>query len=66
LVEGDIEKVDGRPLVTNVRVTYHVKVPRGKRKEAERAIEVHEQGCPVAQSLKRGIAVSWHGEIAEV
>lgn len=57
--------MDGRPLITNVRVTYRVKVPKGKRVEAERAIEVHEQGCPVAQSLKRGIAVSWKGEITE-
>jgi organic hydroperoxide reductase OsmC/OhrA len=64
-VEGDIEKVDGRPLVTGVRVTYRVRVPRGKREAAARAIEVHEQGCPVAQSLKRGIAMSWHGEITE-
>jgi organic hydroperoxide reductase OsmC/OhrA len=64
-VEGDIEKIEGRPMVTNVRVTYHVKVPKGKREEAERAIEIHERGCPVAQSLKRGVAVSWNGEITE-
>ncbi len=52
-------------MVTRVRVKYHVKVPTGKRMEAERAMEVHERGCPVAQTLKRGIAVSWEGEITE-
>jgi uncharacterized OsmC-like protein len=64
-VEGDIEDIDGRPLVTRIRVTYHVKVPNGKREEAERAIEVHERGCPAAQSVKRGIAIEWKGEIVE-
>ncbi|MGH9845422.1 MAG: OsmC family protein [Blastocatellia bacterium] len=64
-VEGDIEKVDSKPVVTNVRVKYHVKVPKGKRTETERALEIHERGCPLAMSLKRGIAVSWEGEITE-
>ena len=64
-MEGDIENVDGRPLITRVRVTYHLTIPKGKRAEAERALAVHEQGCPVAQSLKRGIAVSWEGELVE-
>lgn len=64
-MEGDIENIDGKPLVTRIHVTYHVKVPRGKRGEAERAMEVHERGCPAAQSVKRGIAIEWKGEIVE-
>jgi len=64
-VEGFVENVDGTPLITRIRVRYHVKVPQGKRAEAERAIEVHEKGCPVAQSVQRGIQVEWEGKVEE-
>ena len=64
-VEGFVENVDGTPLITRIRVKYHVKVPQGKRADAERAIAVHEKGCPVAQSVQRGIRVEWEGEVEE-
>lgn len=64
-VEGIIENVDGNPLITKIKVHYKVKIPKGKREEAERAIEVHEKGCPASQSVQRGIAVEWDGEIEE-
>ncbi|MFQ5840379.1 MAG: OsmC family protein [Nitrospinota bacterium] len=64
-VEGIIENVDGNPLITKIKVHYRVKVPKGKREEAQRAIEVHEKGCPAAQSVKRGIAIEWDGEVEE-
>ena len=64
-VEGFVENVDGMPLITRIHVKYRVKVPKGKRAEAERAIEVHEKGCPVAQSVQRGIRVEWAGEVQE-
>ena len=64
-VEGVIENVDGKPLITKIRVHYKVKVPKGKRDEAQRAIDVHEKGCPASQSVQRGIAIEWDGEIEE-
>jgi uncharacterized OsmC-like protein len=64
-VEGIIENVDGTPLVTRIKVHYKVKVPKGKREEALRAIQVHEQGCPASQSVKRGIAIEWDGQVEE-
>jgi organic hydroperoxide reductase OsmC/OhrA len=64
-VEGIIENVDGHPLITKIIVRYRVKVPKGKRADAERAIEVHEQGCPASQSVQRGIAVEWSGTVEE-
>lgn len=64
-VEGIIENVEGKPLVTRIQVHYRVKVPRGKREEALRAIEVHEKGCPASQSVRRGIAIQWDGEVQE-
>jgi uncharacterized OsmC-like protein len=64
-VEGIIENVDGKPIVTAIRVHYRVKVPKGKREEAVRAIDVHEKGCPASQSVKRGIAIEWDGQVEE-
>ena len=64
-VEGFFENVDGKPLITRIKVHYKVRVPPGKREEALRAIAVHEQGCPASQSVKRGIAIEWDGEVVE-
>ncbi len=64
-VDGLIEKVDGHLLVTKIVVRYHVKVPAGKREEAERAIGIHEKGCPASQSVQRGIAIEYSGTIEE-
>lgn len=64
-VEGTIENVDGHPLITKINVRYHVKVPQGKRADAERAIAVHEKGCPASQSVQRGIAIEYSGTVEE-
>ncbi len=64
-VEGDIENIEGTIVVTNIRVKYHVKIPKGKREAAERALNIHENKCPAAVSVKRGIQVSWSAEIEE-
>lgn len=63
--EGFIENVDGKPLITRIKVHYRVRVPRGKRDDAVRAIDVHEKGCPASQSVQRGIKIEWDGEIEE-
>jgi uncharacterized OsmC-like protein len=65
-VEGHIEKVEGKPLLTRVHLKYHVKVPKGKKAEAERTVETHERFCAVSQSLKRGITVDLEADIQEV
>ncbi|MFQ6110591.1 MAG: OsmC family protein [Nitrospinota bacterium] len=64
-VEGYIEKVDGQAVITRIRVKYHVNVPKGKKEEAERALEIHESKCAASQSVRRGIAIEWEGEIEE-
>jgi len=64
-VEGFIENVDGKPLITRIKVHYKVRVPRGKRDETLRAMEVHEKGCPASQSVQRGIRIEWDGEVEE-
>ena len=64
-VEADIEQEGRMILLTKVRLRYDLKVPAGKRAEAERAIAVHHNGCPVYQSFQRGIAVEWSADITE-
>ena len=64
-VEGFIENVDGKPFITRIKVHYKVRVPRGKREDTLRAIEVHEKGCPASQSVQRGIKIEWDGEVEE-
>ena len=65
-VEMEVERLDSKVIVmSKVRLNYHAKVPKGKRAEAERAVSVHAQGCPVYRSLQRGIAVEWTAQIEE-
>ncbi len=61
-VEGDIEDLDGVMTITKIRIHYRIKLPRDKKEEAERAIAVHERGCPAAMSVKGAIDVSWSQE----
>ena len=64
-VEGDIERIDGKTYITQIRVHYTVKIPKGKREEAARALDVHENKCTASQSVKRGIEISYTGDIIE-
>lgn len=50
-VEGDIENVSGVLKITNIRVKYHLKVPRGKSEDAKQAFSTYLVQCPAAQSV---------------
>ena len=66
-VEGDIEEGEHKVLLlTRVHITYKMKVPKGRREQAERALALHESRCPVSQSVQRGIRVEWNADITEV
>ena len=66
-VEGDIEAGEHRVLLlTQVHIKYCLKIPKGKREQAERALALHHSRCPVSQSVERGIRVDWSAEITEV
>lgn len=64
-VEGDVENIDGVIRVTRIRVKYHLRIPAGKRPQAERALATHEQKCPAAMSVRGAIAVELSSEIEE-
>ncbi|MEE9255942.1 MAG: OsmC family protein [bacterium] len=64
-VEGIIEDVDGMALITTIKVHYKARIPKGTREEAERALNVHDLGCPASQSVQRGIKVELSAEFEE-
>ncbi|MDA1000752.1 MAG: hypothetical protein O2807_09615 [bacterium] len=64
-VEGFIEDVDGMALITKIKVHYKARIPKGKRPEAERALGVHDLGCPASQSVQRGIKIEYSAEFVE-
>ncbi len=50
-VEGDIENVNKVLKITQIRATYHLKVPEGKAEEARQAFSSYLSLCPAAQSV---------------
>jgi organic hydroperoxide reductase OsmC/OhrA len=65
-VKGDIENVNNVLKITRIRVTYHLKVPRGKVKEARDAMSSYLAICPGAQSVIGCIDIQDHAEIEEL
>ena len=64
-VEGYIENIENKPLITRVYVKYKLTVPKGRKGEAERIVQSHEKNCAVSQSLRRGITVEVAADIIE-
>ncbi len=56
-VEGDIEKVNDIPKITQIRVTYHLTVPETKAPDAREAFSTYLTRCPAAQSVIGCIAI---------
>lgn len=50
-VEGDIENINDILKITNIRVNYHLEVPKGKSEEAKEAFSSYLVRCPAAQTL---------------
>ena len=63
--EGKIEEVDGKMILTGIKLRYHLKIPKDKRATVERALEHHEGLCAASESVRRGITVEWESEIEE-
>lgn len=64
-MEGDIEDVDGVMRITEIRVRYHIRVPRGKTEAARRAVEKHPAKCPAAMSVKGCIRLEIEADYEE-
>ena len=65
-MEGRIEGDDNFFRIAAVKLTYKIKIPQGKRAEADRALAHHENYCPVHMSIKKGFAVTWTADVEEV
>ena len=63
--EGRIEDVDGKMILTGIKLHYRLKVPKERRASVERALEHHEGLCAASESVRRGITVEWDSEILE-
>lgn len=63
--EGLIEEVDGKMLLTHISVRYRLKVAKDKRPNVEKALQNHEDRCPVSASIRRGITIEAHADIVE-
>ena len=63
--EGRIEDVDGKMILTGIKLHYKLKVPKDKRATVERALEHHEGLCAASESVRRGITVEWDSQIVE-
>ncbi len=63
--EGRIEDVDGKMILTGIKLRYRLKVPSDKRATVERALEHHEGLCAASESVRRGITVEWESVIED-
>ncbi len=65
-VEG-INRVNDRiPMLEEIVVHYHLRVPAEHRETVDRALETHAAKCPTARSLEGAIDVRWTAEIEEL
>lgn len=64
-VEGDVEAVDRVLRISRIRVHYDIRIPKGSRQAAQRAIDTHEQKCPAATSVRGCIPIAISADITE-
>ena len=64
-VEGDVEAVDKVLRISRMRVHYTIRIPKGMREAAERAVATHEAKCPAASSVRGCIPIAITADIAE-
>ncbi len=65
-VEGFWEEADMVVKLSRIHVHYVLQIPRGQRQEAQRALEVHDRACPLSQSVRPAIPVTYDAEFVEL
>ena len=58
-VEGRIVGIGRTIRIKSIHVHYDLAVPAAAREAAERALQLHPEGCPAHQSVKGAIEVTW-------
>ena len=64
-VEGDVEAVDRVLKIARMRVRYQLRIPKGTREAAERALATHAEKCPAAMSVRGCIPIDIAADITE-
>jgi organic hydroperoxide reductase OsmC/OhrA len=64
-VEGDVEAVEKVLRIARMRVHYTIRIPRGMREAADRAVATHEAKCPAATSVRGCIPIAITADITE-
>ena len=64
-VEGDVEAVEKVLRIARIRVHYTIRIPRGMREAADRAVATHETKCPAAMSVRDCIPIAITADIIE-
>lgn len=65
-VEGDIVDEEGVMALRRIRIRYRIALPPGKREEAERALRFHERGCPLANTLRGAVDISFRADFRDL
>jgi len=58
-VDGRIVGTGKTIRIQSITVHYDLTIPAESRTAAERALQVHTEGCPAHQSVKDAIMVTW-------
>lgn len=61
-VEGDIVDEGGVMALRRIRIRYRLRLDPAQREAADRALEFHERGCPLANTLRGAVAVEYAAE----
>jgi organic hydroperoxide reductase OsmC/OhrA len=64
-IEGDVEAIDKVLRISRMRVHYTIRIPKGMREAAERAVATHEAKCPAAASVRGCIPIAITSDITE-
>lgn len=62
-VEGRIVGIGRTIKIESIAVHYNLTVPPEAREPAERALQLHPEGCPAHQSVKDAIAITWDARL---
>ena len=58
-VNGRIVSIGKTIRIQSITIHYDLTIPAESRTAAERALQVHPEGCPAHQSVKDAIKVIW-------
>ena len=62
-VDGHIVGIGKTIRIESITLHYDVTIPPEFRDAAERALNVHPEGCPAHQSVKGAITVNWNATL---